>query len=91
MNFEDYLLDKKIDTNAFKSAEPDRWSEWNTIYLELSQASFTAQKLYLINPIRRKYPLKSLPLPSNLVESTGTDSSTPKPAIAKPVFKPKMN
>jgi hypothetical protein len=55
VTFEEYLISKKIDSLAFKSAEPDRWSEWQKLFEEMSEASFTAQKLYLINPIRRKY------------------------------------
>ena len=64
-------------------------------------ASFTAQKLYLINPIRRKYPLKSIP--ETIEQSKETQSavssapqsdapkpaSAPKPSVPKPVFKPK--
>jgi hypothetical protein len=91
MSFEDYLKEKKIDASLFKSNEPDRWHEWNTIFIEVSPASFTAQKLYLINPIRRKYPLKSqtiqTPEKPNPISTTSSDQ---KPAAAKPVFRPKM-
>jgi hypothetical protein len=89
MSFEDYLVDKKIDTNAFQSGEPDRWKEWNTIFTEVSPASFTAQKLYLINPIRRKYPLKVSEAQKPEVNS---EISAPeqKPAVPKPMFKPKI-
>lgn len=57
MNFEEYLSKKKINSAAFKEAEPVRWSEWEREYAQLHPDSFTQQKLYLINPIRRKYPL----------------------------------
>jgi len=90
MSFEDYLKEKKIDSSSFKNNEPDRWREWNTIFVELSPASFTAQKLYLINPIRRKYPLKleANPIPES--NDLASSPSEPKPAAAKPVFRPKM-
>ncbi|MEI9917262.1 MAG: hypothetical protein WDO14_00500 [Bacteroidota bacterium] len=55
MTFEEYLLSKKIDAAAFKAAEPDRYKEWQQLFEQVSEASFTAQKLYLINPTRRKY------------------------------------
>lgn len=79
MNFEEYLASKKIDSASFKKAEPERWNEWNHLLDEMSPASFTAQKLYLINPIRRKYKL------------TIAEPVTPKPAasVARPVMKPK--
>jgi len=49
----------------------------------MSEISFTSQKLYLINPIRRKYLLK----PELL------DTPKPTPSFGKSVMrpKPKMN
>ncbi len=90
MNFEDYLIEKKIDTSAFKTNEPERWLEWNTIFVELSPVSFTAQKLYLINPIRRKYPLKNISEPIKTEANSESKSPEQKPVGAKPVFRPKM-
>lgn len=58
MTFEEYLLGKKIDSVAFKTTEPARWSEWDVEFSQLHPDSFTLQKLNLINPIRRKYPVK---------------------------------
>jgi hypothetical protein len=78
MTFEEYLISKKIDGAAFQATEPALWNEWNKLFEQMSPASFTAQKLYLINPIRRKYKLQ--------VAAT----ETPKPVVtAKPVMKPK--
>jgi len=58
VSFEEYLITKKIDTSAFKNAEPARWTEWEKEFTQIHPNSFTTQKLYLINPIRRKYPLQ---------------------------------
>jgi hypothetical protein len=80
MNFEEYLISKKIDSQAFRTAEPNLWNEWNSLFEEMSPASFTAQKLYLINPLRRKYLLK-------ITEVSAT--SKPATAAARPVMKPK--
>jgi hypothetical protein len=79
MTFEDYLISKKIDGTALLAAEPALWKEWHGLFEQMSPASFTSQKLYLINPIRRKYPLK--------VSAEKPNVATP----AKPVIKPKMN
>jgi len=57
VNFDEYLLDKKIDSAAFKTGELVRWEEWQREFDQIHPNSFTAQKLYLINTIRRKYPL----------------------------------
>jgi hypothetical protein len=104
VNFEDYLHSKKIDSSAFRNAESDLWESWKKEFDEIHPASFTSQKLYLINPIRRKYQLKVEPQPvsrekENLVSSQTPipNEEIPKPAVksstAKPVFrpKPKMN
>jgi len=90
VNFDEYLISKKIDSSVFKTAEPARWHEWNTIFVELNPASFTAQKLYLINPIRRKYPLKSEAIQIPEKPNPISTSDDQKPAAAKPVFRPKM-
>ncbi len=85
MNFEEYLISKKIDSQAFHVVEPDLWNEWSGLFEAMSPASFTAQKLYLINPIRRKYQLKNTePISDQKKES----ATAPKP-VMRP--KPKMN
>jgi hypothetical protein len=58
VNFEEYLSGKKINSEAFKQAETDRWHDWNNQFAQVHPDSFTLQKLNLINPIRRKYPLQ---------------------------------
>ena len=81
MTFEEYLITKKIDSAAFKAAEPARWKEWNDLFDRVSEQSFTAQKLYLINPSRRKYLLKT-------AVTSQAPAASPKPG--KPVIKPKI-
>ncbi|MEM9671607.1 MAG: hypothetical protein ACFB15_15655 [Cyclobacteriaceae bacterium] len=55
--FEEYLEKKKIDSSAFQQAEEELWLEWQGLFEQIHPDSFTSQKLFLINPIRRKYPL----------------------------------
>ncbi len=81
MTFEEYLTSKKIDSQAFCAAEPSLWSEWNGLFEAMSPASFTAQKLYLINPLRRKYLLK--------ITEVAAAPKANAPAVARPVMKPK--
>jgi len=81
MNFEEYLISKKIDSQAFRAAEPALWNEWNGLFEAMSPASFTAQKLYLINPLRRKYVMK--------VAEVAAAPKVTAPAAARPVMKPK--
>jgi hypothetical protein len=102
VNFETYLISKRIDSAAFRKAEPELWNIWENEFEQMHPESFTMQKLNLINPIRRKYTLQTV-LPK--VEETSNQSSTTtpsadtqptdqtqaklKPSIPKPVFKPK--
>lgn len=54
--FGDYLTRKKIDPLNFKRNEPQLYEEFKFIFDQVHPDSFTAQKLFLINKIRRKYP-----------------------------------
>ena len=78
MEFSAYLIAKKIDEAAWKKAEPDQFAELKSLFDQVHPDSFTAQKLFLINPIRRKFPLKETEA-----------SKTTRPKVARPVIKPK--
>ena len=56
MTFEEYLASKKIDTLAFGQHEPERFEEWTHLFVQLHPESFTAQKKFLLNDLRKKYP-----------------------------------
>jgi hypothetical protein len=58
MSFEEYLISKNIHKEAFKTAEPERYVEWSILFNQIHPDSFTLQKKFLLNPIRRKYLLK---------------------------------
>ncbi|MBS1544137.1 MAG: hypothetical protein JST14_10920 [Bacteroidetes bacterium] len=80
MSLEEYLQEKKINAEAFKAAEPERWKEWTEIFSQMHPNSFTARQLYMINGIRRRFPHQ------------GTSAAAPltQKAVNKPVIKPKM-
>lgn len=58
MEYEEYLRQKKIDPEQFQKAEPERYAEWAQLFGQLSADSFTAQKKFLINNVRRLYLLR---------------------------------
>ncbi|MEP6735459.1 MAG: hypothetical protein ABJA70_08070 [Chryseolinea sp.] len=104
MDFEAYLVSKKIDGVQFSTSEPQIWNAWKTEFDQIHPISFTAQKLYLINPFRRKYPLKVEAVRVEIKREAKPEinddktSSEPsliqppplaKPAVPRPVFKPK--
>jgi hypothetical protein len=81
MTFEEYLISKKINNEMFKTGEPMLWQEWYNLFEQVSPNSFTGQKLYLINAIRRKYQLKEA--------APATSASTEVKLTVKPVLRPK--
>ena len=103
MTFEEYLTSKKIDLEFFQKAEPVLFENWKEEFAQMHPNSFSAQKLYLINPIRRKYPLKIVAsvireediikpelTPSTDVVAGTLNQKTDLPSKpARPVFKPK--
>jgi hypothetical protein len=52
------LKKKKINPQLFQEAEPLRYAEFMYLFEQLHEDSFTLQKLYLLNQLRRKYLLK---------------------------------
>lgn len=84
MKFEDYLIEKKIDPKAFETAAPEEYRGLKALFDQVHPASFTQQKLFLINNIRRKYQLKD----TESVKKTAP-SKTMRPKI-KPL-KPKTS
>jgi hypothetical protein len=95
VDFEAYLISKKIDSGRFLKAEPEVWKTWKSEFDQMHPNSFTAQKLYLINPVRRKYQLKQesveVPVaspPASIEKSAGIPASETPSTGATPV-KPK--
>ncbi|BDD02753.1 hypothetical protein [Aureibacter tunicatorum] len=74
MNFEEYLASKKIDSVKFKKDDSALWHEFENHFEQMHPKSFTAQKLYLINNLRRKYTLT--PQDDEIAKGS-TKSSTP--------------
>lgn len=58
MEFNDYLISKNIDPIALKENEENLFSAWELMFKTVHPTSFTDQKKFQINQIRRKYPLK---------------------------------
>lgn len=58
MTFEEYLISKKVDEHQFRQAEPVRYAAWKAEFDQLHPESFTTQKKFLINEVRRKYLIR---------------------------------
>lgn len=57
-DFELYLTEKKIDSQEFRNGEPEKWQSFQELFNQMHPASFTVQKKFLVNDLRRLYPLK---------------------------------
>lgn len=57
MDLKAYLISKKIDPEALKRSEKEKYNVFEMEFAQMHPESFTAQKLFLINKLRRKYPL----------------------------------
>ena len=79
MTFETYLTEKKIDSQSFRAEDPEQWNALEHIFMQVHPKSFTAQKLYLINPLRRRFPLVETP----------TVEKAAKAKPGRPVMKPR--
>lgn len=55
MEFDDYLAQKKIDVVRFQKLDSERYTAWKREFEQMSPASFTVQKKFLLNDVRRQY------------------------------------
>jgi hypothetical protein len=55
MTFEEYLVSKKINAVTFQKGESAQFLEWQQLFEQVHPDSFTAQKKFLLNEVRRRY------------------------------------
>jgi hypothetical protein len=91
LDFEDYLNSKRIDSAAFRTAEPRLWEAWKKDFEQMHPASFTVQKLNLINVIRRKFLLPLKIEAKSTGEITRPDPSSAPAKPGRPVIKPRTD
>lgn len=59
MTFSEYLISKNIDEKSFSSQDSITFTSWKTLFEQVRPSSFTDQKKFKINQIRRKHLLIS--------------------------------
>lgn len=66
-----FLKKKRIDPEKFRLADPVKFNEFQDLFTQVHVNSFVAQKLFLINQVRRQYHLAAEigPLPIEPAES----------------------
>ncbi|MES2389185.1 MAG: hypothetical protein V4543_14375 [Bacteroidota bacterium] len=58
MTLPEWLISKNINIDALGQNEPAILKEWETLFPQMHPDAFTAQKKFMINPLRRKYPVQ---------------------------------
>ena len=81
MKFDEYLKGKKIDPEKFKQGEGAQYAEFKKLFDQVHPESFTQQKLFLINNIRRAYKLEHT---EEAVKSVSKPTMRPKIKPLKP-------
>ncbi len=77
MTFEEYLVNKKIHSADFQQSEGQRWDEFKRIFEQMHPDSFTAHKKFIINTLRRSYPMKDVSVkPIETLRKTESRSTT---------------
>lgn len=59
--FSAFLKGKNINPQAFAEADPLRFSQWQELFAQMSEASFVLYQKFHLNPVRRRYPLIAHP------------------------------
>ena len=59
MTFSEYLVSKNIDEESFATQDAQTYSSWKSMFEQVHAASFTEQKKFKINQIRRKFLIKT--------------------------------
>lgn len=85
MNFDEYLQGKKIDAERFKNDEAEEYNRLQLVFDQVHPDSFTAQKLYLINPLRRKYKWIEKKVEAEMTATApAANPAKPRPKFNKP-------
>lgn len=103
--FVEYLEEKRIDPITFKLEEAELFGIWENEFMQMHPTSFTSQKLYLINNIRRRFtlpedrvkvPVKKVKTAVKVAVSSAEKAAAKPPSgvaikrpAAKPTIKPK--
>lgn len=86
--FETYLSEKLIDSQAFKLNEPSKWQSFKELFEKVHPNSFTVQKKFLINDLRRIYHLKVEKATNVSGDESGQPNKPAKPVIRRaPIIK----
>ncbi|EJF11786.1 hypothetical protein [Pontibacter sp. BAB1700] len=85
MTFEEYLVKKRINKEAFAAEDPARYQAWESMYAQMHPNSFYVAVKMVLNNVRLRYHLREEDVPKPAT------TAAPRPAArraAAPVPKP---
>lgn len=89
MTFSEYCTSKNIDPAKFKAGNNEQWTELESVFKQMHPNSFTLQKKFLINGIRRQFQLDITSVEKETPKKSATKVKIPgAKTIAKPSIKP---
>lgn len=84
-----FLQKKRIDPEAFRTHEAAQWQAFLELFGQVSEKSFTQQKLFLINNLRRRYHLPEPPKPAPKPKAEAEQTAVkPKAKVRRVVRRP---
>jgi hypothetical protein len=84
MRFEEYLREKNIDPIKFQSAENELYLRFESEFLQMHPNSFTSQKKFFINDLRRRFQLTHFNQTAEPEVKETATKSAPKPVFKRP-------
>ncbi|QSE97483.1 hypothetical protein [Fulvivirga lutea] len=84
MDFIEYLKSKKIDPKLYEAGDQKQYLKFKQEYEQMHPNSFTSQKLFLINDLRRRYLL------SEAKDSKEVNNDNDSKEVKRPIVKPKI-
>jgi hypothetical protein len=84
-DFEEYCITKKIDPVRFQSHDTVLWDSLKSLFDQVHPKSFTQQKLFIINNLRRTYLIPTVAIPK-----TPKTPLAPKAVVAPSIESPEI-
>ena len=82
-DFEEYCITKKIDPARFQSDDAVLWNSLKSLFDQVHPKSFTQQKLFIINNLRRTYLIPTVAVPK-IPKAPLTPKAVVAPSIKSP-------
>lgn len=81
MEFDEYLIGKKIDPKKFQEGDRKQYEKFKLLFDQMHPNSFTQQKLFLINRVRRSFQLIEVEESEGIKKTEREVAKPPRPKL----------